>query len=329
MRFIVVNDAVDDLLLTPARYPIIRSYHSEVSQAIEFALEDSGHLVTQLQANQGLPQKLVTLLPDFAFNCSSQSKKLERRAYAPWILKKMGIPFTGSGSRACFDAYDKIRTKRILQKAGIRTPQAVVLSRLFLFYIPRNMKFPLFVKPVRGGCSFGINSNSLIADQKTLRERLPEFIRQFDQPMLLEEFLPGREFTVGVLGNRVLQVLPIMEFGSNQLNSQAFRSYSLKMAHCDQEEKHCPADLKPEQKEEIENMARMTFRALGCRDYARIDFRMDCAGQPYVLEVNALPNLIPETSSYAIMAREGGLSFKALIDTILRTAQARYSMLPA
>lgn len=325
MNVTVVYDSKDPQS-SSARYQMIQSYHADVSLAIKLALEDAGYQVTLLPANTDLPEKLMAFHPGFAFNCSSLPKGLAERAYAPWILKEMDIPFTGSGGQTCFNAYNKIKTKRILQNAGICTPQAIVLRKPFPSFLSPKLKFPLFVKPVRGGCSFGINRNSFVPDWQTLQERLPEFARQFDQALLLEEFLPGREFTVGVLGNRDLRVLPIMEFGYKQQDHPSFRSYALKMINYDQEEVCCPADLKAEKRGEIESMARRTFRALGCRDYARIDFRMNRAGKPFVLDVNALPNLMPDTSSYAIMARQGGLTFNALIKTILRAAQTRYDM---
>jgi D-alanine-D-alanine ligase len=116
-----------------------------------------------------------------------------------------------------------------------------------------------------------------------------------------------------------------MEFKYPNGDEVHFRSYSLKMVRYEDEEIQCPAELSSDKQAEIRKLVLQTFRAIGCRDYARVDVRMDRAGKPYVLEVNALPNLMPKTSSYAIMALKTGLTFREMIRSILRTAVARYA----
>ncbi len=324
MNFVILYDE-EKARFSSKNIQKINSYHNDVNQAIQAALQTNGHQADLVCVDDELPDKLTTSHPDFAFNCSSQARGDDHFAFAPHFLREFGIPFTGSGERACSDAYDKSSTKEILVKAGIRTPKAVIVRRLLP--LPKNqLKFPLFIKPVKGGCSSGINRESLILNQDSLNERLPIFIKENNRPMLLEEYLPGREFTVGIMGNQKLQILPIMEFGHNQADQPPFRSFRLKMVQSAREEICCPAKLNPELRAEIEEIARRTFRALGCRDYARIDIRLSNSGQPYVIEVNALPNLMPKTSSFAIMAKKGGMAFVELVQKIVTLAQARYDL---
>jgi len=325
MRFVIIYDS-EESRYKNNQYQKIDAYHTDVNQAIKTALVVNGHQVSMLQANGELRDKLAAIHADFAFNCSSYSRDHKKQAYAPYILNEMNIPFTGSGGKACLNAYDKRKAKRILQSAGIRTPKAVILKQHFS-QIPEGLKYPIFVKPVKGGCSFGISRDNLIDSRKDFQERLPKLEEQCGQDMLVEEYLPGREFTVGVLGNQQLRILPIMEFGHSQTSKPPFRSYRLKMLPFEDEATNCPAELTNERKIEIESMTRQAFRALDCRDYARIDFRLNREGQPYVLEINALPNLMPKTSSYAVMARKAGLTFSDLIRTIVFTAQMRYGMI--
>ncbi len=323
MRFVIVYDPEDPKLISTG-FQEINSYHVDVNQAIQHALEKNGHRVDLVCADENLQARLVELKPDFAFNCSSQPRGSKDYAFAPRILKELGIPFTGSGGLACMNAYDKNRAKQMFLHADIRTPKAVVLRSLDEMP-PHRFDFPIFIKPVKGGCSFGITRDSLVNDRQTLAERLPRLADQYGQPVLLEEYLPGREFTVGVLGNRRLRILPIMEYKHDQSSILPFRSYKLKMIKYQDEELCCPANLYPRKRKEIEDMARRAFKALGCRDYARIDFRLDRQGRPYILEVNALPNLMPNSSSFAIMARQAGLAFTDLISEIVSTAQTRYA----
>lgn len=306
-------------------YPIIQSYHEDVNQAIADALRAQGHQVSVIAARGDLEERLRGLNPDFAFNCSIKSRGRGEKSFAPQVLRKLDIPFTGSGGAACFNAYNKARTKKILLAANIATPQAQLVRDPHHESILETLTVPLFVKPAKGGCSYGIGRQNLIRERKNLENRLNQIYEQVDSPLLVEEFLEGREFTAGVLGNRQVIVLPLMEFKYPQDATASFRSYNLKMVNYEDEEIRCPAEVDPKKRSEIRRLVTRTYQAIGCRDYARVDVRMDRAGKPYVLEVNALPNLMPKTSSYAIMAQKAGLNFRELIRSILRTAAARYT----
>lgn len=324
MRFVLVYDSNNPKRMTD-RYQIIRTYRNSVHQAIKNALEDAGYQVFPIKLETNFEREISKIQPDFAYNCSSECKKGLEVATAPSILQQMGIPFTGSNAHTCHMAYYKNHSKQVMKTSGIPTPRSFIVRNPKKIQIPNNLSFPLFLKPIRGGCSYGIGRESLVMEKKDLREKLLGIYMKIKQPVLIEEFISGREFTVGILGNHPLRVLPIMEF-CNKNNNRPFRSYSLKMIDYKDEVFQCPAEITNNKREELEDLAIKAYESLGCRDYARVDLRLDCQGQPYVLEINALPSLIPETSSYAIMAKNAGLIFNKLIKTIVNNAAKRYGM---
>jgi D-alanine--D-alanine ligase len=304
---------------------IINSYHSLVTSSIASALIQAGHQVESVEASLELVWHLLGVKPDIVFNNSSKSLNGSKYAYAPDILEKLDIPFTGPSAIACANAYDKFRTIEILTRAGVAVPQAKAFLVGEPIKLPTKMQFPLFVKPQRGGCSWGISSLSLIMSPDEFVERIKAILDEIKQPVIVEEFLPGREFTVGIMGNHLPRVLPIIEFiyrGSDL----PFRSYSRKMAKSEVEACVCPANLTNIERETIENLTVRAFKALECRDYARIDIRMDAFGIPHVLEVNAIPNLEPNLSSFGLMAKSAGITFIELINEILKSALERYNL---
>ncbi len=325
MRFVLIYDSINPKR-TADRFQIIQSYHQKVHHAIQKALEDDGYHVAALEFKNDLKEKLQVIKPDFVFNCSIMSSQSETEATAPEILQELGIPFTGSGALTCQKAFKKNLCKHILHAAGVPTPQSVYIQNPQDFQVSHTLTFPLFLKPAQGGCSFGIGQENLVRKRENLQKKLRAVYQQIKQPVILEEFLGGREFTAGILGNDQASVMPIMEICFKEGDKYPFRSFRLKMVDYADEENICPAELDEDQKDELEKLALKAYKILDCRDYARVDLRMDRKGQLYVLEVNALPSLVPKISSYAIMARESGLSFRALIRRIVKTAARRYSM---
>jgi D-alanine-D-alanine ligase len=301
----------------------IRAYHDLIASSIVAALINLGHQVEICETNDKLERKLREIKPGLVFNTSISSKNGDGYAYAPGILEKNHIPFTGPSAKACANAYDKLGTIEILDKAGIKAPLAVSFSEGDKLLIPSRMKYPLFIKPRKGGCSRGISSRSFIKTPDDFLEKIREAFEEINEPVIVEEFLPGREFSVGILGNQPIEVLTIIEFVYEH-NEIPFRSYSRKMVNYEIEGMVCPAQLKDVEKKAIENLAVSAFQALECRDYARIDIRMDAQGEPFILEVNAIPNLEPNSSSFALMAKYAGISFEQLIEKILNFALKRY-----
>ena len=305
----------------------IDEYHDDVNEAISQALRALGHNVYLLEANINLERRLSVIRPDLVFNNSIKQINGGEKAYGPSILEKLRIPFTGSSSSVCADAYDKVKAKKIFIRKNINTPNFYEIPNA-LNKIPVDIKFPLLLKPVFGGCSRGIGKENLIREKNTYMRKIKKIIDKFPLRYFVEEFIGGREFTISVIGNlKNLKVLPIMEFiYPNEDEMMHYRDFKTKMIDYEKEKYICPATLSKPKQFQLTNLAIKTYQAIGCRDYARIDIRLDKEGKPYVLELNVLPNLIPNQSSFAITAEAGGLSFTQLISTIIFVAKKRLNL---
>ncbi len=321
MKIIIIRDSVQKFQQINETIGI-NSYHNLVTDSIASALIQLGHQVEVCETDITLEYHLRQSKPDFVFNTSIRNLDGSAYAFAPGIFEKLGIPFSGPSAKACSTAYDKYKTIEILKQSGIRAPQAVSFSTKAEINTPPLISFPVFVKPEQGGCSQGISTQSLITERDKFVDKAKACMDAIKAPIIVEEFLPGREFTVGILGNNPPGVLPIIEFEFSDLKLP-FRSYSRKMDMVWKEESVCPANINHILKIKIENLAKKAYEAIECRDYARIDIRMDADDNPCILEVNAIPNLEPEMSSYALMAIQAGFSFIELIEKILNISLER------
>jgi len=318
------------LITDPRRtdYPeaIQRAYHRTLRHVIEsiaFAIRGLGHTYMHIEANDALLDEIAGFRPDLIFNRSNQRSEETGLASTPHLLHRLGIPFTGPNARNCVVAFDKAKTKNILRKMGLRTANFITFNTPDQVQRPEGLHFPLIVKPVQGGCSVGIEDENLIHTDKSLQRVCTYLIENYQRPVIVETFIAGREFTVGILGNQHPEVLPILEYTHPSGNPYHFRSFHNKMHSAKLEKKTCPANLTEKEEGKVSDLALNAYHAIGCRDYARIDMRFDHQHIPHVLEVNAFPSLIPDGSSFTHMAAVQGLSFKALINRILRTAVRR------
>jgi D-alanine-D-alanine ligase len=323
MKIVVVHDPdLDNTQRNEANG--VNFYHNHVTKSIASALLQLGHNTEICEANSSFENLLNQIKPDIAFNTSIRRFNGSSTAFAPEILEKLKIPFTGPAAFACSNAYDKQKSIEILGKAGVNVPNAFTISPGDAIRLSKDLKFPLFVKPLKGGCSQGISNISLIMNIDEAEEKINTVLQQIEKPVIVEEFLAGREFTVGMLGNKPPKILSILEF-IFQKSQLPFRSYSRKMVNNEIEDEVCLAYLNFIERSTIENLAISAFEALECKDYARIDIRMDEFGDPAVLEVNAIPNLEPETSSFGLMAKYAGISFIEIIESIVNSALERFS----
>jgi D-alanine-D-alanine ligase len=291
----------------------------ETIEAIRAAIESLGHEVVPLEANSELPQRLAEAKVDLVFNIAEGLSGRNREAQVPALCELVGIPYTGSDSATLALALDKALAKRILRQHGILTPEFQVMTTGREKLHPWvTQKFPLIVKPNAEGSSKGISGSGVVDDENALRAAVKEIVDRYRQPALVEEYVFGREFTVGLLGERKPRVLPPMEI--------CFKDASKKRPVYDFEikqewEKHvyyeCPAKLSPTELKAVERAARETFIALDCRDVARIDLRMNSQGQVYVLEVNPLPGLTPDYSDLVLISKAAGIEYRTLISEIL------------
>jgi D-alanine-D-alanine ligase len=191
--------------------------------------------------------------------------------------------------------------------------------------LPRELEFPLIVKPVAEGTSKGVTRKSVVRDEGELREVARELIGKYRQPALVEQYVAGREFTVGLLGERRPRVLPPMEIVFlDAKDPTPIYSFDMKQDWSDQIRYEVPARLSERELDRLEKAARETFAALGCRDVARADFRMDAEGRIFFIECNPLPGLTPGWSDLVLIAQAAGIDHRGLIGEILSFAIHRY-----
>lgn len=291
----------------------------ETIESIRTALESLGHEVVPLEVNGELPAKLSEAKVDLVFNIAEGGllSGRNREAQVPALCELCGIPYTGSDSATLALALDKALTKRILQQHGVRTPAFQVMNSGRERLNPA-LRFPLIVKPIAEGSSKGIVKNCVVDDEAGLRQLVRELIERYKQAALVEEYIQGREFTVGLLGDRRPRVLPPMEICFKDVAAtRPVYDYEVKQEW----EKHvfyrCPPEVTPTELRAIERAARDTFQALDCRDVGRVDIRMTPQGEVFVLEINPLPGLTPGYSDLVLIAEAAGMDYRTLIAEIL------------
>jgi D-alanine-D-alanine ligase len=294
-------------------------------QAIREAIASWGHEVIDLEATQELPSVLASTPLDIVFNIAEGFKGRNRESQVPAMLELLDIPYTGSDPATLSIALDKALAKKIVRQAGISTPnfQLMVTGKERLN--KEFTSFPLIVKPVAEGSSKGVVSKSVCHNEAELREVVKEIASKYQQPALIEEYIGGREFTVGLLGERRPRVLPPMEIVFlDREDKTPIYSFQHKQDWSDRIRYDAPAKLEPALLEKLKAAARGSFMALGCRDVARIDFRMDDKGRIYFIECNPLPGLTPGWSDLVLIAQGAGLDYRGLIGEIMAPAIRRY-----
>jgi D-alanine-D-alanine ligase len=293
-------------------------------QAVREAIAAAGHEVVDLEATADLPAVIETTRPDLVFNMAEGIKGRNRESQVPALLELLDIPYSGSDPAALNIALDKALAKKIVRQHGILTPDFFTMIT-GKERVPKDMSFPLIVKPVAEGSSKGVHATSVVENEAELREAAQKMIAKYDQPALVEDYIGGREFTVGMLGERRPKVLPPMEVVFlDQAETRPVYSFEFKQDWSSKIRYDVPASLEPAQQKALERAARECFIALGCRDVARVDFRMDEQGKIYFLECNPLPGLTPGWSDLVLIAKAAGIEYNALISEILSGAVRRY-----
>jgi D-alanine-D-alanine ligase len=299
--------------------------------AVEQALRPFGDVI-RLEADNQFPKKLARARPDLVFNIAEGTAGVNRESHVPAICEFIGVPYTGSDPLTLGLTLHKARAKEILAYRGVPTaPFALIerpgdLDRLALH-------FPLFVKPVAEGSGKGIFGNNLCRDRAQLRDRVLFLLERYAQPVLVESYLPGAEYTVAILGNGPeARCLPIVALDFETLPTGATPVYGFEAKWVwDTTARpldifRCPAPLPDALYRDIERAALDAFQVLGCRDWCRIDVRIDRFGVPNVVELNPLPGILPDpamNSCFPKAARTAGLSYDELIQSVVRIAWRR------
>ncbi len=306
----------------------------ETVEAVKAALEEY-HQVTLIEANEEAYGLLRAIRPDMVFNMAEGLRGASREAQMPAIFEMLGIPYTGSDPVTLGICLDKARAKEILSHYTIPTPPFVVV-RSSQELNALDFALPAIVKPLHEGSSKGITDASVVRTRDQLRAQVHTVLTEYRQPALVEKFMSGREFTVALLGNPPnLRVLPIIEtkFDSLPAGVNPIYSYEAKWiwdrADRPIEIHECPAKLERQLQRSIEEICIRAFTVLDCRDWCRIDVRLDEAGIPHVLELNPLPGILPDPadhSCFPLAARTGGLSYQGLLNEVVRIAKERYGL---
>ena len=298
--------------------------------ALEAALAGAGEVV-RLEATEDFPFRLREAKPDIVFNVAEGLWGPNREAHVPALCEFWGVPYTGSDPLALAICLDKGRTKEILAYHGIATADfTVVPPGGPLAGVP---PLPVFVKPIHEGSSKGITQASLCRTRAEVERAVGQVWDRYRQPALIERWLPGREFTCALLGNgAAARVLPVVEVDFAALPHGAAPMYSYEAKWIwDVPERplqifKCPAPLSRGLARQIERTVLDAYRALRCRDWARIDVRCDARGVPHILEVNPLPGVLPDpamNSCFPKAARAAGLDYGDMIRAVLQAGAAR------
>ena len=285
------------------------------------------HNVTLIEADHSAYQKLLELKPDIVFNIAEGYNGVSREAQIPAILDMLQIPYTGSDPLTLAICLDKARTKEILSYHKVPNAKFFIADSLNQT-TNLNLKFPLIVKPISEGSSKGIFSSSFVKDEKELTSEVERILNEYNQPALIEEFLPGKEFTVAVIGNgNEAQVLPIVEINYKDFPDDFIPIYSYEAKWIlDTKENPlnvftCPANIGSDLESKIKDTVLSAYNVLRCKDWSRIDVR---------LELNPLPGILPnpeENSCFPKAARTAGLNYNDMINTVLLAAAKRNKLL--
>lgn len=317
----------------------------ETIQGITVALEKAGHRVIFLEGDQSLYNNLLAVKPEICFNICEGHFGDSRESQVPAILEMLRIPYTGSRVLTLALALDKPMTKRVLTYHSLPTPAFQVFEREDEPLDPA-LPFPLFAKPSREGTGMGVSAESIIRNETELRGQLRRIFDKYNQPALVEQYIEGREVTIGIIGNlklpvarripededaprilKGLHIFPALEvdMGAYPIEEAGIYTSRIKVEMAHDFHYICPAPLSAKMVEDLNWLAAATFRVMGCFDVARVDFRLDAndGNKPYILEINPLPGLNPGYSDLCIEATADGWSYEQLINRILDEAIER------
>jgi D-alanine-D-alanine ligase len=307
----------------------------ETIAAVEAALAEAGEVI-RLEAGADFPARLRDARPDIVFNIAEGLHGPNREAHVPAICEFYDIPYTGSDPLTLAIGLDKRRTKEVLAANGVPVPAGVVVTGSGARHEALRLPVPAFVKPLCEGSSKGIPQSALCESPDALLTEVDRVLDRYSQPALVEEFLPGREFTCAILGTGdAARALPLVEirFDALPAGARPVYGYEAKWVWDTPESPlaifQCPARVEPELEGRVRETALAAHRALGCRDWSRVDLRLDGDGVPRVIEINALPGVLPDpeqNSCFPKAARADGLTYPAMIRAVLDSALERYGL---
>jgi len=320
--------------------------HIETIDSIRAALETDGHQTVFIQADADLPYALKEVKPDICFNIAEGLGGDAREAQIPALLEMLRIPYTGSRVLTNGISLDKTLTKRIWRDRRLPVAPFQEFNTAEETLRPE-LKFPLFVKPAREGTGMGVDTRAIVKNDKEMRERIAYIVNTYQQPALVETFLPGGEFTVGIMGRADAKRysrhpewyekdgfhrFPVLELDMRRSvtpNVYSQESKSKEVGEDGAPDYVCPANIDPELDKKLKHFALRAHQLLYALDVSRTDIRLDDEGNPRLLEINTLPGLTPNYSDLCLQCAAEGIRYEDLILEILYLGASRWGMIEA
>ena len=298
----------------------------ETVEIITGALESRGYEVIKLGGGVQFLDNIRRVNVDIVFNIAEgRGNYRSREAQIPAILEMLDIPYTGSDPQCLSVSLDKAITKKLAASEGVITPKWLTVSdESEIVQTPwEQFRYPVIIKPGREGSSKGIRLTSLTHDAGQARAEASRILACYGQPAMVEEFIDGDEVTVGVIGNNPPQVIGIMRVLPKTRMEHFVYSIEVKRDYLNLVDYECPASLREDVIDGLKSASLKAFKTLGCRDFSRIDFRVDRRGTPYFIEINPLPGL-GSYSDLIIMGKLMGRAHEEIIGSVLDAALERY-----
>lgn len=289
------------------------------------AIESAGHQVKRIGNAQKLLSQIDDLGVDIVFNLAEGYNGRNRESQVPVLLEMKGIPYVGSDGLTLGLTLDKLVAKKMFQAEGIPTPRFFQAESTDHLEDLNHIGFPLMVKTRYEGSSKGLSQNSRVTNYEELKRQVELINKTYKQPALVEEFIRGTEFTVAIVGNNNPQVMPVVQVSIDGEVNLGDQFYTFERIASEHLKYICPARIPDALTQKIQELALNVYRCVDCRDFGRVDFRVDESGQPFCLEINPLPCLAKEDVFYFI-PQTLGISYETMINQILNFGLERYGL---
>ncbi len=303
-------------------------------ELIRHGVEAAGYECIFIEADEDVTENLKMHRPDLVFNRAEGIRGESRESHIPAILEMLGIPYIGSNILTTAVGLNKSWTKKVLSYHGVLTPQFHVCSTLDDAK-KLDLRYPCILKPNEEGSSVGINEDNVVHDKDQFFTKLDQMLSEYQQEILIEQFIAGREFSVGILGhsNGIPEVLPIVEVDFSTLPEEVGGVFGqrAKTKYDSLDNYKCPARISDDLRQRLEEITLDVCKHLMVKDFARIDFRMDASNDIYFLEINPLPGMdfdmeANDFSFYPLMASRAGYSYDELVRRLIESARHRYGL---
>lgn len=294
-------------------------------ESLKKVFEKNGYSVCLVEEDRNIAENLKKENPDIIFNIAEGTRGRSREGQVPALADILGIPYTGSDATTLCISLDKALTKRIVSFYNVKSPDSIIISSQKDIE-ECNLKFPLIIKPLAEGSSKGISDISIVKNKSELIKVSSDNLSTYCESMMAEEYIDGREFTVGIVGNGfTTHVFTPMEikFRKPTQDSYCVYSFNVKKDYKKFIEYKCPSDIDELLQNKMKEQALEVYNALECKDFSRVDFRIDRNGEIYFIEINPLPGLAPSYSDFPMLAEFCGMSYEETVIKVLDSALQR------